>query len=54
MYGMHSLIDVSLTAPEVTFRGGNHTQTITVNHDDYVEIAGGDLVDIVLASSALM
>ena len=54
MYGMHSLIDLTLTAPKVTFRGGNHEQTITVDHDDYVKLAGGDLVDIVLESAALM
>ena len=50
LYGMQTIVDASLTAPKVTFRGGSHTQTITVDHDDYLTLAGADVVDIALGS----
>ena len=46
LYGMHTMVDRRLTAEKVTFRGGSHTQTITMGHDDYVALAGAQVVDI--------
>jgi len=46
LYGMPTMIDQRLTAERVTFRGGSHTQTITMSHDDFVALAGAEIVDI--------
>ena len=46
LYGMKTIVDRRLTAPTVTFRGGSHTQTISMAHDDYVTLAGAEVVDI--------
>ncbi len=46
LYGMRTIVDLRLTAPKITFRGGSHTQTITMDHDDYVRVAGAEVVDI--------
>lgn len=46
LYGMRTLVDHRLTAPTVTFRGGSHTQTISMGHADYVALAGAEVADI--------
>jgi Ala-tRNA(Pro) deacylase len=46
LYGMHTIVDASLTSPTVTFRSGSHTQTITMDRDAYVMAAGAAVVDI--------
>ncbi|MDX2343621.1 MAG: YbaK/EbsC family protein [Acidimicrobiia bacterium] len=35
LYGMKTIVDLSLDSPRVTFRGGSHTQTITMGLEDY-------------------
>ncbi len=40
------MVDHRLAADKITFRGGSHTQTITMDHEDYVALAGADVVDI--------
>jgi Ala-tRNA(Pro) deacylase len=46
LYEMKTIVDLRLDTPTVTFRGGSHTQTITMSTDDYLEIASADRVDI--------
>ena len=46
LYGMETIVDLRLDSPRVTFRGGSHTQTITMGLEDYrtvVNAAQGDL-----------
>ncbi len=35
LYGMKTVVDLRLDSPRVTFRGGSHTQTITMGLEDY-------------------
>lgn len=49
LYGMHTIVDMRLTAHRVTFRSGTHTQTITMDRDAYVQAAGATVVDIAAA-----
>jgi Ala-tRNA(Pro) deacylase len=35
LYGMKTIVDLRLDSPYVTFRGGSHTQTITMGLEDY-------------------
>ncbi len=35
LYGMETIVDLRLDSPRVTFRGGSHTQTITMDLEDY-------------------
>ncbi len=46
LYGMETIVDLRLESPRVTFRGGSHTQTITMGLEDYkmaAHAAVGDL-----------
>ena len=46
LYGMQTIIDLRLDAPEVTFRGGSHTQTITMGLEDYRLVANAPVGDV--------
>jgi len=35
LYGMQTIVDLRLDSPRITFRGGTHTQTITMGLEDY-------------------
>ena len=35
LYGMETIVDLRLDSSRVTFRGGSHTQTITMDLEDY-------------------
>ena len=48
LYEMKTVVDLHFEMPTVTFRGGSHTQTITMALSDYLEIANAERVDIVL------
>jgi Ala-tRNA(Pro) deacylase len=39
LYGMETIVDLRLDSPRVTFRGGSHTQTITMGLEDYRDAA---------------
>jgi Ala-tRNA(Pro) deacylase len=46
MYGMRTIVDERLTTPRVTFRGGDHTHTITMARDDYLLVSGASVADV--------
>jgi len=46
LYGMPTVIDLRLNNATITFRGGTHDESITMEFDDYERIVGGDPVDI--------
>lgn len=46
LYGMKTIIDLRLDSPEVTFRGGSHTQTITMGLEDYRSAARAVVGDV--------
>lgn len=46
LYGMETIIDLRLDSPRVTFRGGSHTQTITMGLEDYRQAAHAVVGDV--------
>jgi Ala-tRNA(Pro) deacylase len=46
LYGMKTIIDLRLDSPRVTFRGGSHTQTITMGLEDYRSAAQAVVGDV--------
>jgi Ala-tRNA(Pro) deacylase len=46
LYEMRTILDSRLTDERITFRGGSHTQTITMALQDYRAIVGPQVVDI--------
>lgn len=46
IYGMATVIDLRLSGDTITFRGGNHNESITMRFDDYERIVSGEPVDI--------
>ncbi len=46
LYGMKTIIDLRLDSPQVTFRGGSHTQTITMGLEDYRNAAHAAVGDV--------
>jgi Ala-tRNA(Pro) deacylase len=46
LYGMKTVVDLRLDAPRITFRGGSHTQTITMGLEDYRLAAQADVADV--------
>ena len=46
LYGMKTIIDLRLDSPQVTFRGGSHTQTITMGLEDYRSAANAVIGDV--------
>jgi len=46
LYGMETIVDLRLDSPRVTFRGGSHTQTITMGLEDYRAAARAAVGDI--------
>lgn len=46
LYGMQTMIDLRLDAPTITFRGGCHTQTITMGMEDYRRAANAVTADL--------
>ena len=46
LYGMKTVIDLRLDSPRVTFRGGSHTQTITMGLEDYRLMANATVGDV--------
>ena len=46
LYGMKTIIDLRLDSPAVTFRGGSHTQTITMSLEDYRQAAQAVVGDL--------
>lgn len=46
LYGMKTIIDLRLDSPRVTFRGGSHTQTITMGLEDYRSAAQAVVGDL--------
>ncbi len=47
LYGMQTVVDLGLDSPRITFRGGSHTQTITMGMDDYRTVAKAVVGDLV-------
>ena len=43
---MKTIIDLRLDSPRVTFRGGSHTQTITMGLEDYRQAAHATVGDV--------
>lgn len=50
LYGMRTLIDMHFDTPEVTFRGGSHTQTITMGLEDFHRVVRAEVADLVAGS----
>lgn len=46
LYGMQTIVDLRLDSPRVTFRGGSHTQTITMAMEDYRSAAHATMGDV--------
>ena len=46
LYGMKTIIDLRLDSSTVTFRGGSHTQTITMGLEDYRQAAHAVVGDL--------
>ncbi len=46
LYGMKTIIDLRLDSPRVTFRGGSHTQTISMGLEDYRQVALATIGDV--------
>ena len=46
LYGMQTIVDLRLDSPRVTFRGGSHTQTITMGLEDYRAAAHAVVGDV--------
>jgi len=46
LYGMRTIVDLRLDSPRVTFRGGSHTQTITMGLEDYRMAANAAVGDV--------
>ena len=46
LYGMETVVDLRLDAPRITFRGGSHTQTITMGMEDYRTAANAVMGDV--------
>ncbi len=46
LYGMRTVVDLRLDSPRVTFRGGSHTQTITMGLEDYRSAANAVIGDL--------
>ncbi|MCP3995079.1 MAG: YbaK/EbsC family protein [bacterium] len=46
LYGMETIVDLRLDSPRVTFRGGSHTQTITMGLEDYRSAANAAIGDL--------
>jgi Ala-tRNA(Pro) deacylase len=46
LYGMQTIVDLRLDSPTVTFRGGSHTQTITMGMEDYRTVANATVGDV--------
>ena len=46
LYAMRTILDTRLSGERITFRGGSHTQTITMALEDYREIVAAEVVDI--------
>jgi Ala-tRNA(Pro) deacylase len=46
LYGMQTIVDLRLDAPRITFRGGTHTQTITMGMEDYRMAANAVVSDV--------
>jgi len=46
LYGMDTIVDLRLDSPRVTFRGGSHTQTITMEMEDYRLAANATVGDL--------
>lgn len=50
LYEMRTILDTRLTGERITFRGGSHTQTITMALKDYREIVAAEVADISVGS----
>jgi Ala-tRNA(Pro) deacylase len=46
LYGMPTVLDLRLDSPTITFRGGCHTQTITMGMEDYRRAAHAVTADL--------
>ena len=46
LYGMKTIVDLRLDSPRITFRGGTHTQTITMGLEDYRMAANAATGDV--------
>ena len=46
LYEMRTILDNRLSGEKITFRGGSHTQTITMALEDYREIVAAEVVDV--------
>ena len=46
LYEMRTILDHRLSGEKITFRGGSHTQTITMALEDYREIVAAEVVDV--------
>ncbi len=46
LYGMQTIVDLRLDSAHVTFRGGSHTQTITMGLEDYRMAANAAVGDL--------
>lgn len=46
LYEMRTILDQRLAGDRITFRGGSHTQTITMDLEDYRSILAAPVVDV--------
>lgn len=50
LYGVSTLVDLSLDSPRITFNAGTHEETITIDLSDYLELTRPKRADIVIGS----
>jgi Ala-tRNA(Pro) deacylase len=46
LYEMRTILDTRVASEQITFRGGSHTQTITMSLRDYREVVAAEVVDV--------
>lgn len=46
LYGMKTIVDERLAGDQVMFRGGSHTEVISMDVGDYLALAGQNIADI--------
>ena len=46
LYEMRTILDTRVASQHITFRGGSHTQTITMSLEDYREVVAAEVVDV--------
>lgn len=50
LYGIPTLVDLSLDSPRITFDAGTHTEIITMTSEDYFRLANPVRVDVAIGS----